>query len=257
MLHFFVCDDDDKCLRMVTECVSNYIRFEEYDIEFALSTKDPAELVEYVRQNTVNGLYFLDIEFAGGYNGVDVARQIREHDPRGFIVFITAHEGYMQLTFDYKVEPLDYISKSDSEVQKRVSDCIKNAYKKHVTRQHEGCFVFKSRGGRKISCFHSQILFFETDANGDKRIVIHTEKRQFVFYGTLKDVSEDLPSGLFFECHKSFIVNLSKIPKVALTGLRAGNDYITMPNGNRCQVAYRKRRLLLKMVAALEDQVNS
>ena len=249
MLHFFVCDDDDKYLQMITESVRGNIDFEEYDIDFALSTKDPAELVEYVKQNKVNGLYFLDIEFACGYNGVDVARQIREHDPRGFIVFVTAHESYMQLTFDYKVEPLDYIRKTnDAEIKEKVYECIKNAYKKFVTRQHDPSFVFKAKGGRRVSCFHDQILYFETDRDGEKRIVMHTEKRQYVFYDTLKNVATSLSSGLFFDCHKSYIVNVSKITKEGRIGLKSGNNYIIMPNGNICYVAARKRRLLVKLV---------
>ena len=251
MLSFFVCDDDDKYLHMITKCVNNFINFEDYDIDFALSTKDPAEVIEYVKQRDVNGLYFLDIELADGHNGIDVARQIREYDPRGFIVFITAYESYLQLTFDYKVEPLDYIRKSDSgEVQKRICECIKSAYKKYVARQLEPSFVFKSKGGRRISCLHSQIFYFETDADGDKRVIMHTERRQFVFYDTLKNVAANLSSGLFFDCHKSFIVNISKIPAEGLIGLKSGKDYITMPNGNRCYVAARKRRQLIKLAAA-------
>ena len=255
MLHFFVCDDDDKYLHMITKCLHNNIDFEEYDIDFALSTKDPSEVIEYVKQNTVNGLYFLDIEFACGYNGVDVARQIREHDPRGFIVFVTAHENYMQLTFDYKVEPLDYIRKSDNdEVRKRICECIKSAYKKYVTRQNDPSFVFKSKGGRRISCLHNQILYFETDAEGDKRIIMHTEKRPFVFYDTLKNVAANLSSGLFFDCHKSYIVNISKITKEGVLGLKTGKPYVTMPNYNRCYVASRKRRQLIKLVAEYQNK---
>ena len=248
MLHVFVCEDDDKYLHMITKCVNNFIRFEGYDIEFALRTKDPAEVIEYIKQHTVNGLYFLDVELEGGYNGVDVARQIREHDPRGFIVFITAHESYMQLTFEYKVEPLDYIRKTDiDDVQKKVCECIKNAYSKHVTRQNEGCFIFKARGDKKISCFHSQILFIETDPLESKRLILHSEKRQYTFYGTLKDVANELPEGMFFGCHKSFIVNISKIPDSGIVGLKSGKDYVIMPNGNKCQVAARKRRQLINL----------
>ena len=161
----------------------------------------------------------------------------------------------MQLTFEYKVEPLDYIRKSDNgEVQKRIRECIKNAYKRHVGRQLDPSFVFKAKGGRRVSCLHNQILYFETDADGDRRIVMHTEKRQFVFYDTLKNVAASLSSGLFFDCHKSFLVNISKITKEGVIGLKTGNDYVTMPNGNRCYVAARKRRQLLKLVAEYQSK---
>ena len=249
MLSFFVCDDDDKNLHMITKCVKDFIFIEDYDIDFALSTKDPAEIIKYVEQSSVNGLYFLDIELAGGHNGIDVAKQIREYDPRGFIVFVTAFESYMQLTFEYKVEPLDYIYKTDNgEVEKRIRECIKSAYRKYVTRQLEPSFVFKVRNGRRISRPHNQILYFETDTIGDRRVVMHTEKRPFVFYDTLKNVAANLSSGLFFDCHKSFIVNISKIPQESVNELKTGKDYVAMPNYRRCYVAARKRRQLIKLV---------
>ena len=40
----------------------DFIFIEDYDIDFALSSKDPAEIIKYVEQSSVNGLYFLDIE---------------------------------------------------------------------------------------------------------------------------------------------------------------------------------------------------
>ena len=44
-------------------------------------------------------------------SGLELAVKLREYDPRGFIVFITAHDDMMFETFRYRLEALDYIVK--------------------------------------------------------------------------------------------------------------------------------------------------
>ena len=252
MFSVFICEDDDRYLHMINQCVSEHILIEGYKIDVAVCTKDPAEIIEFVSRSKGTGLYFLDVELGGGCNGVDVARQIREYDPRGYIVFITAHPNYMELTFEYKVEPLDYICKTDEDdVRQKVCDCIKHVHNLYLSHQNKNYFTFKVVGEHNITCFHDQILFFEAGLKGDKQIVLHTEKKQYTFYGVLKNVANSLPKNLFFMCHRSFVVNISKIPESGILKLKLGKNFVTMPNGYNCQVSFRKRRQLLKMVEVL------
>ena len=248
MLSIFVCEDDQYFRQQISMCIQKHINMEELDVEFALCTSDPAQIIQHIKKNEVNGLYFLDIELEGGYNGVEVAKNIRQYDPRGFIVFITAHPRYMSLTFEYKVEALAYIHKEHTDnIQQRVCECVDDAYSKHVSRPYEGCFIFKTPSGRKISCLYSDILFFETDAPGTKRIIMHTHKRQYVFYGSLNDVVKSLPSGLFFQCHKSSVVNLKHISESCTHDLMQNKGYMTMSNGADCLVSSRKKNGLIKV----------
>jgi len=246
MLSIFVCEDDQYYQNMVSECIQTYVRKEGLDIEVALCTSDPAQIIQFISKNKINGLYFLDIELEGGYNGVNVAKVIRQHDPRGYIVFITAHPGYMSLTFEYKVEALAYIHKENAgNIQQKIHDCISDAYSKHVSRSDDGRYIFKTSGGGKISCVYDDILFFETD-KGTKRIIMHTQKRQYVFYDSLDNVIKSLPDGLFYQCHKSYVVNVGHVTDNCICDLKQGKSYMTMSNGSRCLVSSRKRNGLLK-----------
>jgi len=231
---------------MISECIQSYVRREGLDIEIALCTSDPAPIIQFIAKNKVNGLYFLDIELEGGYNGVNIAKVIRQHDPRGYIIFITAHPGYMSLTFEYKVEALAYIHKENAgNIQQKICDCISDAYNKHVSRSDDGRYIFKTSGGRKVSCLYNDILFFETD-KGTKRIIMHTHKRQHVFYGSLDDVVKSLPDGLFYQCHKSYVVNKKHVTNNCIHDLKQGKGHMTMSNGSICLVSSRKRNGLLK-----------
>ena len=250
LISIFVCDDDRRYLDMLTKCIQDYIIMKNLELELALSTTDPGEIIQLISRNKVNGLYFLDIELKGGYNGVDVGRSIRKYDPRGFIVFITSHSDYLPLTFEYKIEALDYIKKTDDEnaIRQKVCGCIKDAYDKHISYSEDRYFTFKLQNGGQVSCEHQDILFIETDPEYSKRVILHTKKRQYVFYGSLRKLSKQLPKRLFFQCHQSFMVNLDNISEIAKTSLNQGNDKFTMQNGAQCFVSARKRNELLRLI---------
>jgi len=55
------------------------------EMELVFSTNDPTEIIKRIRSKNIYGLYFLDIELGDGQNGLDLAQQIREHDPNGAI----------------------------------------------------------------------------------------------------------------------------------------------------------------------------
>jgi len=63
-------------------------------MEIALCTDSANDIVRYIKDKHVDGLYFLDIELNSKHNGVEVASTIRTFDPRGYIVFVTAHPRY-------------------------------------------------------------------------------------------------------------------------------------------------------------------
>jgi len=249
MLSVFICEDDNHYRQLISKCIQDYINTEEFDIEVVLCTSDPTKILQVIETHKVNGLYFFDVELEGGYNGVNIAKDIRQYDPRGFIVFVTAHPKYMPITFEYKVEALAYIQKSEEHlVRQSICNCISDAYNRHVSRSDDGCYIFKSQSGRKVSCNHNEILFFETDSQGSKRIILHTKKRQYVFYGSIDEAEKMLPSGQFFRCHKSFIVNVGNLTRANKIELNQKSDRITMPDGFACSVSSRKKGNLTKFL---------
>ena len=57
------------------------------------------------------------------------------------------------------------------------------------------------------------------------------------------------PNSDFFECHKSFVVNLNNLTELCKDNLEKDKGYMTMSNGSRCYVSSRKRNKLLKLIA--------
>ncbi|MCL2387979.1 MAG: LytTR family DNA-binding domain-containing protein [Defluviitaleaceae bacterium] len=250
MISVFVCENNFQYLKSITECIEKLIIIEELDIKLEIATSNPAEVIEFIANKKVDGLYFLDIELDDGKSGIDVARAVREHDPNGTIVFITSHLQYRELTFKYNVEALDYIQKgNEDEVNERIKACVERAMRKYIDRNEGLHYCFKLPKGRTITCKHEDILFFETDPSVPHRIILHTKRMQYVFYQSLDKVREELPKNNFFKSHRSYIINLNNLTETCKTELMQGNPAITMPNGAECKVSASNRKVLLKFMA--------
>lgn len=244
MLSVFVCEKNRRYRETLFNFIHTHIIEKKFDMEIALCTANPAGILRHIAAAKVHGLYFLAL--GDGENGIEAAREIRKYDPRGFIVFLAASAEYLPLTFEYKVEALAYIQKEEKSLRQKITECLEDAYDKHVSRPNGSCYIFKGENGRRISCEFDDILFFETEA--PKRVILHTKKRRYKFYGTFSEIVQALPVGLFFPCHKSYIINVSNIDESAAQDLRLGKDKIIMPDGAACQVSARKKGGLLKLL---------
>ena len=71
------------------------------------------EFKEYIENDEVNQLYFLDIDIHGiEKKGFEVAQFIRHHNPYAIIVFITSRFlKFATLTYKYQVSALDFVDK--------------------------------------------------------------------------------------------------------------------------------------------------
>ena len=253
MLSVFLYGNSRGFMENVLNCVHSHIQQQKLDMEVLVCTSAPDKIINFIELHKTNGLYFLELEpgewDASDAKGLEAARLIRKHDPRGFIVFLAQTPDFLPLTFEYKLEALAYIQKTDEETMRRqIHECIDDSYAKHVSRAQSGNYIFKEQNGGFVSCALDDIFFFETEATSSKLIVLHTKKRRYRFYGTINDVINELPTGLFFRCHKSYVVNMEHLPKASASGLRQGEDTVTMPNGALCYVSARKKGGLLKLL---------
>ena len=62
MLDVYVCEDNLKQLELITDLIKKSILIEELDMQVALSTKDPYEVLKALDTAAHTGLFFLDID---------------------------------------------------------------------------------------------------------------------------------------------------------------------------------------------------
>lgn len=240
MLKAFICEDNLEEREELKKIIEDILFIENYDIELSIVTSDPYEIIDNLKTSSTSGIYFLDVDLNSDINGIQLAEKIRKYDPRGFIIFITTHAEMSYLTFIYKVEAIDYIVKDNiSNIAKRVSECIENAYTKYTTKTSELQKIFSIKVDDKIiSVEYDNILFFETSSKIHK-VILHGENRQIEFYSKMKDL-EKLLDDSFCRCHTSYIVNKNKISEIDKK-----NRIAYMKNGEKCLISIRGLRQLL------------
>ena len=239
MLDIFVCEDDAVQRRTIVQTIQNTVLIEELDMQFVLNTGDPYVLLEKVKTSQNTGIYFLDIDLGSSINGMKLAQQIRLFDPRGFIIFITAHSELSYMTFQYRVEAMDFVLKDNpAEAEVKIRECLLNAMERHTLQTNRVHKVYTiETGGRKISIDYDDILFFETSRNIHK-VILHAKDRQIEFFSTIKELLNAL-DGDFVRCHRSFLVNKKNIKEV-----NTKNRIIYFTNGETCLMSTRMMKEL-------------
>ncbi|MEF2877046.1 MAG: LytTR family DNA-binding domain-containing protein [Blautia sp.] len=237
MIDIYVCEDANEQRKIITSYIKAAILIQEYDMKLKVSTDNPEVVIEELKKSKNTGLYFLDIDLHSDKNGLSLAKEIREYDPRGFIVFVTSHSELSFMTFQYKVEALDFIVKDEpKQLQHRICECIENVNTKYMKiTKGEGKTITITRGGRKITLEHTNIMFFETSAN-EHKLIVHTDNKSIEFFGKMKDIENEVGDD-FIRSHRAYLVNKKNIKEIDYT-----KKIIKMKNQMECPISHRMIR---------------
>ncbi len=172
------------------------------------------ELLSFIKNDEDLDIVFLDIDFKDGFDGMEIAKQIKgaqidEAVVGGglpFIVFVTGYPERMQDAFDVRafqflVKPVD--QGKFSLVLLQAEKEIKNLKAhNHVS----GEYVI-SINGRKQMIDKNRIRYIES-VGRKARLCMDDEDVEI--YARMPDIVSDLGDG-FFQTHRSFIVNLDAV----------------------------------------------
>lgn len=164
---------------------------------------------------------FLDIEMPK-LDGIECARLISDIDPKKMIVFATAHPGYMSdafevYAFDYITKPfkVDRIMKTLIRIKEIVLE-ENNKIQDNIVFQQSlvDKLIIKNKDG---------INFIDTDSivlvqREGKSTAVYTLDNKYTTSEGLSDIEERLGKINFFRCHKSYLINTSKITKISPYG---------------------------------------
>ena len=206
------------------------------------TTGKEREFKEYIENDEVNQLYFLDIDIHGvEKKGFEVAQFIRHHNPYAIIVFITSRSEFATLTYKYQVSALDFVDKdiNDELFKKRIEQSI--LYTKNMLLENKDVvdyFDYNYKGNDLKIPYHD-ILYIETTGVSHKlRIIGKNFAKEF--YGTMADIQEkDKDTQRFYSAHKSFLVNVGNIREIDRKNLE-----VVFYEDHRCPITRLKVRKL-------------
>lgn len=244
MLSIYICEDDKFQLEQIKECIDNCIIINEYDMKISGCYTNPSICISQIKTHTpLHGIYFLDIDLKADINGIELATQIRKTDPRAFIIFITTHEEMSIVTFQYKVEALDFIIKEDTvSLSKRISDCLSNILDKQslLSPIETNKIHFSFQG--KDYFIRKQDIFY-IDATNDHKFTVHHSTGLLEIRGKLSELINTLDS-TFFQSHRGCIVNLQHI-----TGINSATKEIVLDNSTSCPCAKKNFPIIRKLLS--------
>jgi two-component system response regulator AgrA len=239
MLSVFICEDDVFQRKMVQKIIENEIQSKSYQMEVALSTGDPFELLGFLAKTShVNGLYFLDMDLNNLMNGIELAKKIREVDSNGRIIFVTASGDLADLIHSHKIETMDYIVKDNLvDMVNRMKECLELADHQMGSKEATKSNTLRIKDGEEVHEIPVEdIIFFEYI--GSRKIRLHTKDGVLEYEGSLKKMENENMN--FFHCHNSFVINVNKIKDI-----HRKNSEVEMENGEHLPVAIEKLKMLL------------
>lgn len=170
-------------------------------------------------------------------NAVDSAKKIRAR----------SDETYMILVADMTIPPTVYMRPSIgaeslllrpldlAQIREVLSEAVGTYARRFLNSDNRKVFVLENRGSREL-IEYDRICYFESR---EKKLFCNTGSEEYAFYGTLDQLEEQLGDS-FIRCHRSFLVNRSKIERVFLSRncleLEGG---IELPLSRSCKPAIR------------------
>ena len=244
MLPVYICEDDYEILCIQKEYIEKQILINGYDMKIAVCSRHPKEIIKSAMNFPQRGIYFLDVELKNEpMDGFGLGKIIRETDPRGFIIYVTAFEELAFATFRYHLEALDYIIKGDMEKMlngiKQGLETVTRRMSMEKGEQREFFTVKVLDVIKHIPV--DEIMFFETSGR-THRIELHALNDRLDFIGSMQELEEQLGSQ-FIRVHRGYLVNSCQIGELDLK-----HKEIRMKNGEKCFFSRNARKLLLNRI---------
>lgn len=196
-----ICDDDKEIVAKIQSIVVNFFKEKRLPVpKIAVFYSGDSLLADRLKKDIV----FLDIEMPGR-DGICTGKKLFEQNKNIILVIITSFSEYLDDAM--RINVFRYISKPiDSKRLKRnLSDAL-NAY---IIKKNKEITVESDKGITRYNS--SDILMIETS---NRKVVIHTVNGTEISDKPLKEWLTILPDSVFYQCHRSYIVNISHIKRL-------------------------------------------
>lgn len=182
------------------------------------------DLVREVNPDVV----FIDVQMPD-LDGLSAVYRLQEEHPGIFVVFVSGYSKYAVEAFnlnagDYLVKPVDRERLARALAKARRFKALRPAgdglavtlpavLVSDVKKETNGYDKLILKNGHSIVSIDAGTIFF-VEGSG-KKCVIHTSRGLYEVSKRLAAIEKKLDPGRFFRCHKSYIINIEHIEKVA------------------------------------------
>lgn len=228
MLKIAICDDSSLFLNQTADFVRNWEVKSQLPTE--LYTYDNGDELIAASQAKSFDIIFLDI-LMPFLNGIDAAREIRQHDKAAKIIFLTSSPEFALESYDvkasgYLLKPVTY-----EKLEETLNECTQT-----FAREPKKLILKTVSGYQKIY-FH-EIEYAEAQ---NKRVLFHLRSGQAVevldsFHFFEEQLTAD--DG-FFKCHRSYLVYLPNVEHFTANELTSKSGK-TIPIARSCSKTFKE-----------------
>ncbi|WP_265455954.1 LytR/AlgR family response regulator transcription factor [Enterococcus sp. HY326] len=215
-INIYIAEDNFSQRQQLVAAIENYALFSNWEMKIVSAVASGEELLASIDHENQWNVYFLDINLAEDAkinNGFLVSQKIRVFDPFGFIVFITVRSELSFLTFQYRVQALDFIIKDPAvNIAERVHSCLKTV-EQRLNSLTNSQTLHLNTGNDLQSFLVDDILYLS--ANKGHVLSLFTREDSYPIYlETLNHLETELANS-FIRCHRSYLVNQKAIQQIA------------------------------------------
>ncbi len=178
-----------------------------------------AKALEVLNTHTVD-IILMDINISGPYDGVELTEMIRSKQHQHVeIIYVTSNHDEMSFRRASRTSPAAFITKPFTEVQlQRSIGLVANKLVEEYPIEkdlgpdlsEEGTlFIKKKNLIKKIAI--SDIYYLESDGRYCR---VYTASEMILANTTLKDMMDRIPKDLFLQCHRRYVINISKVKSI-------------------------------------------
>ncbi|HVN56948.1 MAG TPA: LytTR family DNA-binding domain-containing protein [Bacteroidales bacterium] len=192
------------------------------DITVIAVTDSISETIEWLENNSMPDIMFLDIHLADGI-AFEIFNHLKITCP---VVFTTAYDEYALKAF--KVNSIDYLLKpvEPEDVKnalKKLGSLTESSFAKTLSglasafgkqSKYKSSFLIPVKGDKLVPLQASEIACFFIDAGTVKALT--SEGRTFRFDSTLDDIMDVLDPAFFYRANRQFIISRSAVKDIDL-----------------------------------------
>ncbi len=191
-----ICDNEQRVLDHLKKII--HARYPDDEID---CYSDVQNFIDYSDKVLPYDLVLMDIVFDSGINGINAGGLYQSRHPESHIIFITAYGDRFAQDIFSNVTPCGYLYKpvDTSRLFSLIAD-VKNKICTSVLK-------VQPIGEPPTEIRQNDIIYIESDK---RKVHIHISRSELSCYDKLDNIQDRL-SDLFIRCHKSYIVNLTKV----------------------------------------------
>lgn len=240
MLRVLICDDDLAMLDKLKADVESIFRAT--DAKAKIHTfLDASQISNQILSSCDIALLDVDFEHKA-YNGMDIARRLRNMRKDAVIIFVTNFIEYAPE--GYEVQAFRYVLKKDFETD--IKDYLIQALE-HLQSTKKTLKI--QVNGEIIDLLLDHTLYFEVQQHN---ITVYVQKddtgksvKTYCFYASLSELEHRLEKQGFLRIHKSYLVNMKHLKKFQCREAMLDNGTI-LRVGEKSYAEKKKQYLLWK-----------